>query len=499
MGNPTKLFIGSALFLLFSTWSYSQTATNEFRAIWTEAWHAGFTKTSEVAKLVQDLREANCNTAIVQVRKRGDAYYSGSKFEPRSKLIAPNYDPLAEVLKQAHDVHNGPRLDVHAWLVVYPVSYKKMNEKTKKLEIVHKDPKHPFRLHKDWLSQVQKGATYDGNDFSFDPGHPDVQRHIFNVAMDIVSRYDVDGLHLDHARYVSDFWGYNPVSVARFNKLFARVGTPKFNDPDWTQFRRDQVTDLIRKIYLSAIDLKPGLKISASTIAWAPGITSDGQWKSTMAYKSALQDWRAWMEEGILDINMPMLFFDETKPSLSKYYADWNDFAKDHAYGRAVVPGVGGWFNPSTSISKQIHVARTASAKTNYAAGVALYSYAKPNIDTNSTLFKTVGEGIFTNAVSIPELSWKTKPTVGHLKGFVTADNGTNYLDGVKVELTGSATRKLHSDATGFYGAVDLSPGKYSLITAFPGFAPVTNEVTIAVGKVTTHNILLKTSNGKQS
>ena len=73
-------------------------------------------------------------------------------------------------------------------------------------------------------------AYFIGNEYTFDPGHPDVQRHTFNVAMDIVTNYNVDGINFDYIRYSGINDGYNPVTVARFNQRFGRTGQPDIDE-----------------------------------------------------------------------------------------------------------------------------------------------------------------------------------------------------------------------------------------------------------------------------
>ena len=89
--------------------------------------------------------------------------------------------------------------------------------------LTHKDrpPNHP-----EWLSQDVNGATFDGSNYQFDQGLPEVQKHTYNVAMDIISRYDVDGFHFDYVRYSGRTWGYHSNSVERFNRRYNRTGVP---------------------------------------------------------------------------------------------------------------------------------------------------------------------------------------------------------------------------------------------------------------------------------
>ena len=102
---------------------------------------------------------------------------------------------------------------------------------------------------------------------SLDPGHPDAARYTADVILEPAQYYEVDGIHLDYVRYPEDAnYGWNPTAVARFQRLYNRTGTPAVSDPAWAQFRRDQVTALVRQIYLRAFAIRPSIKVSAALI-----------------------------------------------------------------------------------------------------------------------------------------------------------------------------------------------------------------------------------------
>jgi uncharacterized lipoprotein YddW (UPF0748 family) len=459
----------------------------EFRALWVDAWKPGFKSSAEVRQLIADTRAGHFNALVVEVRKRGDAYYQ-SRFEPRATDIASGYDPLADLCAQAHA--GSPRLEIHAWIVTFPV----WNSQTKPSQATHVVNQHP-----EWLMKDAAGATWDGSNYQLDPGHPEVQRHTYNVALDIISRYAVDGLHFDYVRYPGRDYGYNPSAVARFNAQFGRAGQPSSTDPQWLHFRRDQVTALVRKVYLSALALKPQVKISAATITWAPGITSDTQWSSTAAYSSVLQDWRAWMQEGILDINMPMAYFRQH--THAEDWSEWTGFAKDHRYRRHVAIGAGIYLNYLSNVVAQLRSVRSATAKGNKADGVVGFSYGVTSADatrldflnalTKPSAYDANPVPVFVDVVTPPQMPWKTAPAYGHLKGLVVHGLSGAELDGAVVRLSGPATRNMTNDATGFYGGVDLPPGSYTLTAAFPDLEPLTVPVSIAAGKVTSQDLRL--------
>jgi len=476
---------------------------SEYRAYWVDAFGAGFRSAAEVTTLVNDLRAANFNAVFVEVRKRGDAYYTPNTsypdYEPKATDMASGFDSLADLITKAHDTSGGKaRIEVHAWLVTYPI----WNSATPPASA-----QHPFNRHPEWLNRTDTGANSEGNNYFFDPGHPGVQRHTYTIALDILTRYDVDGINFDYVRYMGREWGYNPTSIARFNTRFGRTGTPVQADAAWMQFRRDQVTALVRKVWLNARATKPNVKISADTITWAPGPTSLATWlSSSAAYTDVLQDWRGWMEEGILDLNVPMAYFDQAG-NYTRDWTNWNNFAKDYQFNRHAIIGPGTYLNWASNAITQLRYSRVASPAGSRARGVCAYSYRVPfkgafanlsratfhtALATNgvSTL-DPISPGMFNQPATIPPMPWKSAPTTGHLMGYLYGGSTNNPLDGARITITGPMTRTQTNDATGFYGFADLPPGTYQLSASMTNQGTASGSVTISNGVVTKQNLLL--------
>lgn len=468
--------------------------TNEYRAFWVDSWGAGFRSAAEVNTLTNDLRRAKMNAVFPQVRRRGDAFYN-SNYEPKNSFVSPSFDPLADLITKAHNTNAGQRIEVHAWIVTYHVW--QTNSSTPGLP---SNPNHPVNLHPDWLLEDVNGNIIIDNEYTFDPGHPEVQRHTYNVCMDIVNNYDVDGLNFDYVRYSSINVGYNPVTVARFNQRFGRTGQPSPSDAAWKQFRRDQVTSLVRKVYLNAIAVKPNIKISADTITWSPGPTSLASWySSSAAWNTVLQDWRGWMEEGIIDLNLPMAYFDQAG-AYTLAWTNWNNFTKDHQYNRHAVIGPGIYLNSVANAIAQMRFTRTGSPGGNFARGNIGYSYRVTNKDgvarstfinalVNPSAYDPITPPINSQLATVPTMPWKTAPTNGHLKGTIYYSHLTNGLDGAVVTLTGPVNRVQTNDATGFYGFVDLPPGAYTVQASFPGYVAASTNVTVSAGVVATRDL----------
>jgi uncharacterized lipoprotein YddW (UPF0748 family) len=364
-------------------------SAGEFRGLWVDVYRDGLKTPAQVDQLLADARRANVNALLVQMRARGDALYSKS-LEPRVEdpALAADFDPLAYLIQHAHDEQ--PRIEIQAWIVVTNI----WGSQTR----MPADPRHVYNAHgpnatggDDWLSRREDGTTWSRGYF-IDPGHPDAAKYTTDVALNIVREYDVDGLHLDYIRYPERAdglsWGYNETSIARFNAQNNRTGRPSGNDPLWSQWRRDQVSALVRSIYQGVLAIKPQVKISAAVIPWGDGPRTDADWQKTAAYSSVFQDWRSWLEEGILDQAMPMTYFRESAASQPAWFDHWVAWARDHAYGRQIIPAVALYLNDPAESMNQIRRALAATPDGARVAGVALYSYGATRAgggDTGST------------------------------------------------------------------------------------------------------------------
>ncbi len=436
----------------------------EYRGWWVDAFRPGMKSASEVAQLVANARRANVNTLVVQVRRRGDAYYE-SALEPKATDVTPaTWDPLAELLRLAHDTTGGkPRLDVHAWIVTYNIWNRQTNVPTQ--------PTHPYRVRPGWLTQDASGALWDGSNYAFDPAHPEVQDHTVAVALDLVSRYAVDGLHLDYIRYNGSQWGYNPVAVERFLQRTGRSTRPAPTDLSWKQFRRDEVTALVRRVYLAATRARPLVRVSAATITFAPGISATSQWPSSAAFGEVLQDWRAWMEEGLIDVNMPMAYFRQGANGAD--WSAWSTFAKNHGYGRHVALGVATYLNTPVDSLTQLRSTRARTSLGGGADGMVLYSYGSPASDGTSigAWADALRQGLAGDALPplfaspdvVPSMPWKHAPTKGHVLGRLPG------ADGVPVTLNRAGQRTLRTDGNGWFGAVGVEPGEARVTATWSG------------------------------
>jgi uncharacterized lipoprotein YddW (UPF0748 family) len=478
------------------------TGEDQFRAYWVDAFGEGIFTPAEVDELVDDAKAGNFNALVVQVGRRGDCFCNNAIMPRTQANIAPYpYDPLQTLIDKAH----AEGIEVHAWVIATAI----WNSGT-----APRDPNHVYNTHgpsktgyDNWVM-----TRYDGSrpgDTYVDPGHPAAADYVVSMYTSVVANYDVDGINFDRIRYpdgqlpawpLDNGWGYNQVALDRFHAATGRSDRPVPNDPQWSQWRRDQITNIVRRVYLESHAIKPDIVVSADTITYGDGPggpDQPGGWEDSRPYRETLQDWRAWMEEGILDLNIPMNYkreFCTGGPipgcfggfSQQAWYDHWNEFAKDHAYGRQVAIGSAIYLNSIGDSVTQVREALAPSAAGNPSHGWVGYSYRTPDSLTNTgqrsgdasraeltraltqpSEYDAVTPPVFAEPAAVPARPWLAAPTLGHVLARVTDADGAPF-DQVIVELYDAETDAFIgerlTDGFGFVGFVDLAPGRYKAI-----------------------------------
>src|SRR5262249_25026233 len=280
-------------------------------------------------------------------------------------------------------------------------------------------------------------------------------------------------IHLDRIRYPEAPMdrsgvnvGYNETSVARFNVRYGTTGYPKANDPRWNDWRREQVTNFVRRVYLSAKAIRPSIKISAPLLAWSNGPRATGGFEATEAYGRVFQDWPAWLREGIIDLASPMLYKREHAPMERRQFDDWLTFliAQAHQAGRVAVPGIGAYMNAIEGSLRQAQRARSAGAD-----GVIFFAIGDTTPQTvrmNSTNRAVPPKPKRTNEEFFAALARGPFATKAIPPAPPPADTGavlgTAPLDGASIAIESeNVHRRVSTDGGGFFGALKLPPGDY--------------------------------------
>jgi uncharacterized lipoprotein YddW (UPF0748 family) len=460
----------------------------QFRAYWVDAFGDDLFDAPRIDAIVAATKAAHLNAIVAQVVRRGDCFCNRASV-PRTDQVglAPfPFDPLQTLIDKAH----AQGIEVHAWVIATAL-WRNGGAPA--------SPTHAFNLHgpaatgnANWLMSRDDGVTQQATDWLVDPGHPDAAQWIVDTATSIVANYAVDGLNLDRIRYPDGnsqvgvpTWGYNPVAVSRFQQATGRTDRPVASDAQWAQWRRDQITNIVRKVYIESYAIRPSVRVSADTITYGNGPQTQGGWQNTRAYAEQLQDWDGWMREGILDLNIPMNYKrDQTSPTdQRRMYQDWSDFAKDAQYGRQSVIGSAPYLNDIAATVRQVRTAVAPSAAGNNGAGWVGYSYRTPDSLTEAgtrsgaqsraeleraltqvSFYDPLAPPVFSSTANVPPMTWKTQPTTGHLRGIARMSDGT-VLAQAQVLLfsaaSGAIVRTLKTDGSGWFAFVDLPPGSY--------------------------------------
>lgn len=281
----------------------------EMRGAWITSWNHGFFTSQEVDATIAAAKKAGINALFIEVRKVADAYYD-SKIEPRGKQVPAGFDPLAYTIKKAH----AEGIQVHAWVVVYRAWTGAKSGPS--------DPNHIVNKHPDWIMLSRDGDKWAGEGIYLDPGVPKAREYIVSVFEDIAKRYNIDGIQYDYVRYPQGDWGYSETALQRFYAETGASAKPKPKDPKWLQWKRDQVTSLVKLAHDRIKAVNPNVVISASTVCF--GSACD-DFKQTSAYGSVGQDWKKWIEEDLIDINIPMNYKPETSDKNRKNFRAWAD------------------------------------------------------------------------------------------------------------------------------------------------------------------------------
>ena len=271
----------------------------EFRGAWIQAVNGQFRgiPTERLKQILisqlNSLQEAGINAIIFQVRPEADALYA-SQYEPWSRFLtgtqgqtpSPMWDPMQFMIEECQKRN----MEFHAWINPYRVKTSLKNKLA---------PEHIYHQHPEWF------VTY-GDQLYFDPALPESREHICKIVTDIVSRYDVDAIHMD------DYFYPYPVNGLDFpdDASFARYGGGFTNKADW---RRSNVNVLIKKLHETIRGIKPWVKFGISPFGIYRNQKSDPLGSNTNGlqnYDDLYADVLLWAREGWIDYNIPQVYWE---------------------------------------------------------------------------------------------------------------------------------------------------------------------------------------------
>ena len=268
---------------------------------------------AELVKILDNYKKANINTVIFQTRVRAAVMYP-SKIEPWEMSLTgvagkdPGYDPLAFCIEECHK----RGMELHAWVVCIPIGTAQRQSGYGSASIVKK--------HKELVKTAKNGEMF------MLPGKPQTADYIASICKEIAENYDIDGISLDYIRYTENSYKFSD------DELYPRGG--RLSKDEW---RRDNITRIVRAIHDAVKPIKPWVKLSSSPV---------GKYRDTNRYKAGgwncynavFQDPRLWLRENYQDMLFPMMYF--VGNNFYPFLFDW----AENSYGHPIIPGLGIYF-----------------------------------------------------------------------------------------------------------------------------------------------------------
>ncbi|MFK7758712.1 MAG: glycoside hydrolase family 10 protein [Phycisphaerales bacterium] len=326
-----RLVIGLCLLCISGCVLTGQGSVRDTRAgeetihgLWITRWD--YQKPEHVRQAIDDAASIGITDVYWQVRGQADAYYPSS-YEPWGIELTkynpdpPSFDPLQIAINQSKK-HN---IKIHAWVNVMPMWRGK---------VPPADRTHMYHSHPEWRLRDENGQVQQLHDgyVVVNPVLTEVQDHIVQVIRELVDRYEIDGIHLDYIRYLSDeiktehLIPGDPVSRSLYAKQTG--GSALASEIDRIKYKnwiRDRITTLVERIDRESIKRHRNVTLSAAV--WR---------RPDLASQRYLQDAADWANDGTVDVILPMIYtekHDQYKSDL----AAWNAVVKQSD----IVPGLG--------------------------------------------------------------------------------------------------------------------------------------------------------------
>ncbi len=422
----SRIFSASLLVtvLLFSTQvPASSLPKYEFRGVWVATvtnidWPSKPGLSISVLKrealdIISSHHAMGMNAIILQVRPAGDAIYP-SALAPWSKYLTGEQglppDQSFDLLKFWIEECHKRNMELHAWINPFRAA-------------LHSDEalhiSHPALVNRHWTVVHNKRLYYN-------PGLPEVRQHILQVIIDLVSRYDINGLHID------DYFYPYPANGDVFNDTATYISQLDYEAPlsihDW---RRHNIDLFIQEAYQSIHQVKPWVKFGISPFGVWRNIADDPRGSDSRAgvtsYDHLYADVIKWAEMGWIDYVLPQIYWS-TRDEAANFIklADWwnQHVTNRHLYIGHGIYKINGtqkhWDNPEELKEQLQHTRKLANVK-----GSAFYSH-NHFMRANNNLNSLLQDSIYKEPALVPPMPWLNNmppqpvSNVRHKRGIIT-------------------------------------------------------------------------------
>lgn len=365
------------LILLSLNFSWAQPPKREVRAVWMTTlggldWPRAKAHTAtgreqqkqELCQRLDELQQTGINTVYLQTRVRGSVIYP-SQIEPWDVALTgqynrdPGYDPLAFAIQECHN----RGMELHAWVVTIPCFKVQQARLIGRKSLIFTHPKLLFK---------QNDTYY------MDPSREETAQYLASICREITQNYDIDGIHFDYIRY------------------------PEGTKRDRQQWRRDNITNVVRKCYTAIKSLKPWVRVSCSPVGKYDNLSRYSA-RGWAAYSTVFQDAKGWLRDGIMDMLSPMMYFQGD--NFFPFAIDW----QEGSYGRTIAPGLGIYFLSPAEKDWDLHII-TSELHFMRQQGLGGQAYFRNRflMDNVKGLQSYLRDQFYTTPALLPAMTWQS-------------------------------------------------------------------------------------------
>ncbi|SEK80962.1 Uncharacterized lipoprotein YddW, UPF0748 family [Roseateles sp. YR242] len=415
----------------------------EFRGVWVASvanidWPSrrGLTAEQQVAEihqLLDTVRDLRLNAVVLQVRTSADALYA-STLEPWSEYLTgvqgqpPGYDPLAVWLAEAH----ARGLELHGWINPY-----RARQSGAKSAL---SPQHVSRSRPAWVK------TY-GDQLWIDPGEPEAADHTLAVCKDLLSRYAVDGLHIDDYFYPYPVQDSSKQELDFPDELSWQRYLNQGGTLSRTDWRRDNVDRLVERLHTLVREVRPTARLGISPFGLPRPDQRPAGIEGFSQYDRLYADVERWLAQGWLDYLAPQLYWPRAqKPqAFETLLRSWQGLNPQQRhiwpglFTSKAVTDVPGW--TPEEIPAQVEICRTAPATSGH-----LHFSMVALAQNRRGLTQLLRQGVYTQPALPPTTPWLTAPPCGEVKLLRQADGSLRLAtqDGAPARLFALWRRVAH-------------------------------------------------------
>lgn len=264
---------------------------------------------AKIAEAMDYLASININVVFPVVWNKGYPLFPSETMDEYFGIsIWPTFegrDPLQTIITEAHRVG----IEVIPWFEFgFATSYSQNGG-------------HIIAKYPEWALKNNQGQLVVKNGFDWMSGlNPEVQEFMTKLVLEVVDKYDVDGIQGDdRLPAMPSEGGYETSTVEMYKAEHAGADPPSnYNDSQWKRWRADKLNEYF-------LSLRDSVKARGEQfiVSSAPSVYPWG-------YDNYLQDSKTWVTDGIVDNFIPQLY----RQNVSSYRIELNNALNQIPYGK---------------------------------------------------------------------------------------------------------------------------------------------------------------------